>query len=1272
VAKWNEAQQAVLDSLQDHNNILVSAAAGSGKTAVLVERILRSVREGLCHVDEILVVTFTRAAAAEMKTRILNGLTKMAEDNPTKEMYREMSLVNSADITTIDSFCNSVVRENFHLAGVDPAFQIYDSEEAELLKDDVLRDVFDRYYREDPEFREMAEYFISGHISDSKLRDTIYAIHEFAESFASPESWLNMVKNGEGLTALLGKEFQNAKGTAEDLLQEVNAVIETVPGMLPDEDTRVNEKLRGKLLAVFSDDMERLLAASRAETREVFDAAMDGRGPNFPGTQAEELLGPDVKKQLEDLHKRVKDLRKLPKPEALRQSMEAAMPLLRKLLSVTEDYGRALAEEKKRNRRYEFNDIGHFAWQVLSGHPGVAERYREKYKYIYIDEYQDSNDLQENILTLVARRDEAGETCNMFMVGDVKQSIYRFRQARPELFMEKEALYSDAGSGVPSGGDDPESDDSSGNQPGRVIRLNRNYRSRKDVLSSANVIFRHVMSRFFGGILYDESAMLYAPEKESYEDHYPDAPNLPVGGKTELFMIANPEEGEEAPDEELTPDQAEAFILAREIRKMIDQKKQMVLNEAYDPKDPSSRPYRPVEFRDIVVLMRSVRGCTELIQICEQLNVPVRVEDRQGYFDAEEVQIMLSLLSVLDNRLQDIPFAASLLSPLFDLSEEELALVMTEERERMPFSEKCRRFAENRISCEEESLRRVAEKLKNALDRLAEWEKEKTYLTIAELLEKIWEDTGFDRFAAAMPQGGRRLANLNMLQLRAEHFEEKGRKSLFDFIRYIDKCRVNDIDFGEAREDNAGGNVVRVMTMHSSKGLEFPVVFLLRLGRGFNTRERSDNVSMSRVYGLGLNIFETLEGELRVRTKSVFREEIHRMEKDEMLAEEARLLYVAMTRPKERLIMIGREPSRGDFPATPSGTNMKKARCMLDFLIPVLRTDPDAAELIRETDITLGELAKEKKEFQKEDKEKKESPQVFWETLLESMPDAGEKEDPYDFRYAYQADVWMRSKLSVSEVKHAAMPKWETGTGTTAQEVVRESTGQTLQAEWQHHFESGNQKLTDRKASEMCMFDQDGPEEDVTDRVDKEEIAGVSGGALRGTVIHRIMELLPFTEVTENAKMGKVVSEILQGPRFTDAERAIAGLDAVNRFYSDREDSIFQRMRRAEARGTLFRETQFTAGVPAKLLPALGMDTEERTVIQGIIDAWFKEQDADRQESIVIVDYKTDRVKNPQELVNLYRAQMELYKVVLEEITHLPVKKIVLFSTIFGEVDVSF
>ena len=1245
MAKWNKAQQEVLDSLQENRNILVSAAAGSGKTAVLVERIIRSVTEGRCHMDEILVVTFTRAAAAEMKTRILSGLAEVAEKSPTKEMYRELSLADSAEITTIDSFCNSVVRENFHLADVDPSFQIYDSEEAELVKDDVMRDVFDRFYREDEEFRRLSDYFISNHISDSKLRETISAIDSYADGFASPESWLSMVRRGEGLDALTERQFRDAVEMAKEIRTEVEEVISDLPGLLPEDPDGINEKLLGKLMNVFADDRERLTEAALAADREGFVSAFEGKGPSFPQKDAEEVLGQDKKKELVSLHKKVKEMAKaVPDPAQLRRAQERSMPVLQRLLDVTDAYRAALAAEKKRNRRYEFNDIGHFAWKVLSGHPEVAERYRSKYKYIYIDEYQDSNDLQENILGLCARRDEKGMPCNIFMVGDVKQSIYRFRQARPELFMEKEAVYGDEA---------PE---------GRLIRLNRNYRSRKMVLDSANVIFRHVMSPIFGGILYDEAAYLHAPEEESYREHYPEAVGRPVGGRTELFLIRKPEEGEADDQALLFADQAEAYILAREIRKMIDEKKQLVRNEKYDPKDPSSDPYRPAEYRDIVVLMRSVRGCSDLLKVCEKCNVPVRVEDRQGYFDAEEVVIMLSLLSVLDNHLQDIPFASVLLSPIFQLTEEELALVMTEEREKLPFAVRCRRFAENRQDCPEESLRGAALKLKNAFDYLARWEKQKNYLTIAELLDEIWADTGFKSFVAAMPEGGRRLANLNMLSIRAEQFEGKGRKSLFDFIRYIDKCRVNDIDFGEARVDESGGNVVRIMTMHSSKGLEFPIVFLMRLGRQFMTREKSDNLSFSRVYGLGMHIFETWD-DIPVRTKSELRNEIHRLEKEEMLAEEARLLYVAMTRPKERLIMIGKEPGRGSFPEKPTGTNLKNARCMLDYIIPVILTDPDAEKLIRVTEETLAGL---KKEYEDAVKREKGGEKLAAETLLAKLEDevkaAGAKPDPYFFWYEKWKDVWMRSKLSVSEVKHAAMPGAE-------EKERKEGKGRGESKESKGSPENRESKDDiNRQAAEEDYI----PEEiDITDQVDKEEIVDAwTGGALRGTVIHRIMELLPFTEVTENAKMEQIVRTLLSGSAFTEEERNLPALMDVTRFYSAEEESLFQRMRRAEERGCLRRESQFTAGVPAKSLPALGTDSEERVVIQGVIDAWFKEKDREGNDHIVIVDYKTDRVKSPAELADRYRAQLELYKMVVESLTHIPVTEMILFSTIFGEVPV--
>ena len=501
--EWNEAQQEVLDSIKDHQNILVSAAAGSGKTAVLVERIIRTVLEGKADIDEILVVTFTRAAASQMKAKIIAALEKAVSEKADSNLTKQLMLAESADIMTIDSFCHKIVKENFQVAGVDPAFDIY-------LTEDVLDEVMDAHYRDDEVFRDLSRFLMKKNLNDDELRGYILNISRIADSFADPSRWLDEA----------GNEYDALResGTTK-WIEEYKKYIKTLTQQ---------------------DSLLKMSDASKTKWK------------NFPRKQAVEALDEERVKRLTNERDTLKQsVKTIYSEEELQKEIETSAKYIKCLVTVVSEFREALLKEKEKCGKYEFSDISHAAYRVLydteKNCPSeTGRRMADIYKYIYIDEYQDSNDLQENVINAVARRDADGYINNVFMVGDIKQSIYRFRLARPDLFAEKADNYVDG-------------------EGGRLISLNMNYRSRKEVLDATNFVFREIMNRQFGGIDYDENAELHTPDIASYQTNYPEAgPSDNISGIPELILINKTREEGEA-ETELSSEEQEATVIGRRI-----------------------------------------------------------------------------------------------------------------------------------------------------------------------------------------------------------------------------------------------------------------------------------------------------------------------------------------------------------------------------------------------------------------------------------------------------------------------------------------------------------------------------------------------------------------------------------------------------------------------------------------------------------------------------------------------------------------------------------
>lgn len=1174
--KWTSEQKKVID-LRDRD-ILVSAAAGSGKTAVLVERIVNRicVDNPPVDIDRMLVVTFTKAAAAEMRERVSRAIDSLKEQKPDDEnLQRQSTLVHNALITTIDSFCLFVVQNNFAQLNLDPDFRIGDQAELKLMLKDALAQVFeDNYAREDnEEFINLIDTYSKGR-NDSAVRQMVEDIYYKAGSSSWPRKWMNSL--------LRLYDIKSAKQLEDS---EIIKEIVDYSRVLLEE--AVQELTMAKDLASATPGLEKY-ALTLSEDIALFDGMADVTG--YVGMQEflnkisfgriaviRKFDGDEKKKE------RVKSMRDAAKKkvdgikqkyfgmsiELMYEQLERQRPFVKELIRLSLEFYDAMEAVKTRKRVFDFSDIEHFALRILVDEQTLkptetAREFSKHFEEIMIDEYQDSNQVQEDILTAISREHQG--VGNMFMVGDVKQSIYRFRMARPELFMEKYNTYT--------------SDDSAHQR----IDLHKNFRSRNEVLDFTNDIFYKIMAADLGNVQYDDDAALYPGASYPKETMRP-----------ELLLVDYKDEDLSEIIEDKV--QIEALLIANRIRSLMENG--MVT-------DKKTGQLRAVQYRDIVILSRSVATWGNTVAaVLKDCDIPAHVESNTGYFSSYEIQVILSMLRILDNPLQDIPMAAVLASPIVGMDDEELAQIRSAFKG-VSFAQAALSAMAGEDGYEDEKLKAFAlvfERLRGAV----------ADTPIHELLYRMLDETGFYRYASAMPAGKRRRQNIDMLIEMAAAYEKTSYKGLFHFVRYIDIQQKYEIDYGEA--DTAGENddVVRIMTIHKSKGLEFPVVFVSGLGKGFNTQDTKSDLVIHEKLGLGL-----VEKTKSPRTKrpSLIRNEIESRIKRENLGEELRVLYVALTRAKEKIILTGGlsnaqksfEKYRGNVNANQpiSFGQREGAGCYLDWVIPAMLSYPDkytvstvdATEFAARTamDMAANDISKA---------------QLIGHISAADETKAKELAEEFDFEYAYASDITKKSKYSVSELKHDSMvEKYDS----TEREAERPKF------------------LLEEKETYVPDFARDDEAGGASNESkEPKNAAGVNQGALRGTAVHRVMECLDFKSLCDidtkdhvavSAFVKKSMDEMLKKGLITDDMYRLTRPKLIEQFISS---DVAARMAQADKRGDLYKEKPFV------------MDYEG-VLVQGIIDVFWLEND-----KIVLLDYKTDRVNAAKELIDRYSTQLKLY-----------------------------
>lgn len=1289
--KWTREQQKVIDLRE--RNILVSAAAGSGKTAVLVERIIAKITnpDKPVDIDRLLVVTFTKAAAAEMRSRIGNTLEKRLRDKPEDEnLQHQLSLLHNAQITTIDSFCQYIIRNYFHVIGLEPMFQVGDETELKLMREDVLKDLLEERFGEarhnnaetgqNPAFLDFVEIFAPGR-SDKRIEELVLKLYGISQSYPWPEealhSW-DQVYQIDSVESLMQTEW--IQGLVQDVKEALAGYLK-----MAKEAQRLCLEQGGPIVylpAVESDiqQIEGIMAANNyLELQEGFAGFNPLRLKAVRDKGTDPVLK-DLAKDLRETYK--KGIQKKQKDlffqsaEEMLQDIQAMAPTVRELVQLTLDFGKVFAEKKKDEGIIDFSDMEHFALEILtkrdeSGNvlpSETAKELQEHYEEILTDEYQDSNFVQEMILGSLCRAPE--QAPYLFMVGDVKQSIYQFRLARPDLFMQKYNSYDTADSKT------------------QRIDLHQNFRSRERVLESANYLFEQLIREDFGGIAYDDAARL-VPGAE-----FPESGKRNFGiremGQTEIILIE--EETEITP--ELGKRRMEAAAIAERIRTLVQGE------EAFFVRDGDG--YRPIEYRDIVILLRSLSGWSEeFVDALTDMGIPAYSVTKTGYFATLEVETVLNFLRIIDNPRQDIPLAAVLRSCLFQISDEELAYLgsirgrvnywdaicrvldeqISEESKVSAGQAETQIFPESGGSEEQaetqipaEILRELWANLSDFADTLKRYQKLAQTLSVYELLGKIYRETGYYSIMSAMPAGEKRAANLDILLQQSVEFAENGHRSIFEFCRYIDSLRKSDIDFGEASVHGENTNAVQIMSIHKSKGLEFPVVFVAGMGKQFNLTDVNQSTVIDMDYGIGV---EYIDLDLRFKRPTLLRQFMSSHSKQNILTEEVRILYVALTRAQEKLILTG---TAVDLKKKMAGWTQKgkfinyatlmSARMYLDWIMPALSERPAYAECREqlqqfaeeEINVCSGDgdalyrmelqwpqniLQTEAEELKKDLLRKQEL--LNWDDSIvyhAEMADAMESQLGY--RYLYQNEQELPVKISVSELKRRFMVQEAKLTETTDGVEI-----------------SGKEAGISEKVAEMPDEISEESIEKAAENIDIPRPAFQMGEkqlsvAERGTLYHLVMEHLPYQEIHANYDFSKMLETMVCNGYLTVEEKELL---SVKRFSWFARTDLGKRMKQAALNGTLHREQQFMLGVPAEEIEEVS-GSEEMVLIQGIIDAYFEED-----EELVLVDYKTDYVERGQgqSLAERYQVQLDYYARALEQLTGKRVREKIIYSFSLGE-----
>ncbi len=1333
---WTVEQMSAIEARDC--SLLVAAAAGAGKTAVLVERIIRRIVDKInpIDIDKLLVVTFTNAAATEMRERISDAIAIEIENNPESAVLKRQNiLIHKSNIMTIHSFCLDVIRNNFHHIDLDPGFRIADETEALLLRMEAMEEMFEDKYGEaenDENFFKLIECY-GGNRDDKKVQDMVFELFGFVKSCPWPQEWLD--EKAEEFDLSEDIDFCSTKW-AKIIIKYMEIELS---GMLDSlrrakRIIKSDEALSTYISAFESDENEiaEILEACKLSWDEIYYRISSFEFVKLSrcGKSADEEKKDIVKNIREDVKKRLRKIKDEIFMSISREiicNLKSLYPIMKCLTQLVTEFDERYSAKKREKVLLDFNDLEHFCLKLLiekdsKGNiipTNIAKEYRERFEEIYIDEYQDSNLVQEVILSIISRKEDS--TPNLFMVGDVKQSIYRFRQARPELFLEK---YNSFGSNIKDGE--------------RVIKLFNNFRSRKSVIDGANYIFKQVMSPNIGELDYNEDEALYpgAGYKELQDE------KAHVGGKIELHIVdvsranmanglddgngyfnnGNDSEGEndsldeaedgqnleydrlnddlsifgeddmdEAPDSIIS----EARIVAKRINELFNENKDGKTFMVFDKKE---KEYRQVKFKDIVVLLRTTKNWAECF--AEELGafgIPAYTDSGSGYFKTIEVQVMMALLQIIDNPMQDIPLLSVLKSPIFAFTSEDLIDIRLMDRDvsfyeamvkmsdyedllkmdtaqdkdgaevnrdiRMNSSE-----GENNIDASS-----VHHKSKAFIEKLKIWRKKARDMSTDELLWYLYTDTGYYSYVGAILGGAQRQANLRILFQRAKQYEQTSYRGLFNFISFINKLKKSSGDLGSAKMIGENADVVRIMSIHKSKGLEFPVVFVSGVGKQFNLMDMNKSILLHNDLGFGPDFVDC---EMRISFPTVPKHALRTKILLESLSEEMRVLYVALTRAREKLIITGsvknivKSSIKWCSCIDAEGDKIPeyfiiKSKSYLDWIGPSIARH-EGTKSIREfagyeDDVIAANmgngLVKDDSQWEvfSWDMEDVLGTQIAGESRIgedESNQESSTQIENVDIATTIATDIDVDIDEEISE---EIAPYYDTI---------------TQRLNWEYPFKkleslSVKMSVTELKRRFRAEAADDYPLIGYVPRLTQkplflEGVRGISP-AERGTIMHTVMQHINFNNIGVAIEVKEQLSKMVIDDILTNQQAETVDVNKIANFF---QSDIGKRMLSSEK---VFRELPFYIELKCtevyEDLPKEKYE-EESILIQGIIDCCFIEEDG-----IVLLDYKTDFVpQNGIEIIkDRYRVQIDYYTRALQRLTGLMVKERYIYLFYNGE-----
>lgn len=1228
--KWTREQQQVIDTR--NCNLLVAAAAGSGKTAVLVERIIKMIMDDKnpVDIDRLLVVTFTNAASSEMRERIADALSKEIGKgrNPVR-LQRQLTLLNKASITTIHSFCLNIIKNNFHKLDIDPGFRVADETEVILLKGEAIDEIFEENYDNNEEFLKLIETYCNNR-DDDRLVNLVLSIHRFSISSPNPILWLNEsveqfnvsnldnINNCKFIRVLRETLKINLGGIYDQYIEALKIVKEIdelspYKELLEYESAMVNDlilSLNGDF-SKFVEEISNLSFKKLPTLRKI---------ENKSDKERVQKLRNDLKKELEKLKADYESLT----IDNLKEDYKKVYPIIKALCGLVIEFDKRYKQKKKDRGIIDFNDFEHFAIDILiekdeqgnwlkdtNGEyipSSVALELREKYEEVLIDEYQDSNFVQELILNMVSKVMEGRP--NIFMVGDIKQSIYRFRQAKPELFLNKYMNYSDEE-----------------NEPFRKILLFKNFRSRKEVLDVVNLIFQAVMSEKIGELNYNdkEALNLGADYKVLDENH-----EVCAGGNIELHLFdkegTEEEENLDSQEEialETTSNIAyEARIVARRIKDMIynNEKPFVVL-------DKVTKEYRRATYRDIVILLRSTANWSqEFVSELKNYGIPSYADVNTGYFDTTEIKTILSLLQIIDNPRQDIPLLAIMRCPAIGgFSSEDFIEIKIDNNKNKSFFDSCNTYIKIQ---DKENL--LSKKLENFFTKLNIWRGKSLYTPIDEFIWYLYTETGYYGFVGALQNGVQRQANLKILFQRAQEYENTSYKGLFNFINFINKLKSNSGDMGSAKILGENEDVVRIMSIHKSKGLEFPVVFLCGIDKKFNLQDLNSNLLLHYELGFGPDL---IDYERRISYALPVKKAVREKILLETLSEEMRILYVALTRAKEKLIMVGGARDIPNFinkmknkafikDDKISEYSIYKCRSYLEWIVLSLLKDGD--ENFKKYNVLFRTWSKMELEdsIQENDEDRGE---VLREILNSYILNEHKDEELYSFinkrltyKSEYESSERIPTVVTVSELKRRFNILEVDNDEESENEFITQDLGISLKKK--PNFMEGKKGLS------------------------KSE---------KGTAFHSVMQYIDLNKVHSIESIKSDIFRMYTNELITKEECDIVDPKKIYDFF---RNEIGVRM--ISNSNSLHREIEFHIPLCVKDVFKNINNNEfngQNILLQGIIDCYFENEEGD----IILIDYKTDYVQKGDEgkIINRYKIQLEYYEKALEIITHKKVKE---------------